>query len=178
MILVEALHENGEEMQWNQTWPFRLPVVVPKQRLHRRGCLDQMVMRNLREQMVHNVRADVVMDFVEDPVVAVDGGQPPAHVVPLLPTIPWNFLLVAMVMKVCDEVQPHDIDDVRYEIELKRPEETFMKDDVGQDRHHSEPASGWGDHFLPLARIKQVARRAVMGSILAWAPRPQVERIR
>lgn len=54
----------------------------------------------------------------------------------------WNFFFVVMVMKVCDEVQLYDIDDVRYEIEFKCLEEIFMKDDVGQDCYYSELVSG------------------------------------
>ena len=41
-------------------------------------------MRDLREQVVQHVRADVVVDLVEDAKVAIDGGQAAAQVAPLL----------------------------------------------------------------------------------------------
>ena len=48
------------------------------------GGLLQVVVRDLREQVVQHVRADVVVDLVEDAKVAVDGGQAAAQVAPLL----------------------------------------------------------------------------------------------
>ncbi len=39
---------------------------------------------HLGEEVVHHVRANVVVDLVEDAVVAVNGGQAAAEVAPLL----------------------------------------------------------------------------------------------
>ena len=44
-------------------------------------------MGHLREEVVHDVGADVVVDLVEDAVVPVNGRQPPAEVAPLLHAI-------------------------------------------------------------------------------------------
>ena len=44
----------------------------------------EVVVRHLREQVMHNVGADVVVDLVEHAKVPVDGGQPAAQVGPLL----------------------------------------------------------------------------------------------
>lgn len=43
---------------------------------------------HLGEQVVHHVGADVVVDLVEDAVVAVNGGQAAAEVAPLLAAEP------------------------------------------------------------------------------------------
>lgn len=104
MILGEALHENGDEVHWNKTGSLRLLVVVTKQGLQRSSGL--MVMRNLREQMVHNVCTNVMMDFVKVPVVEVNGGQPSANEAPFLASVPGNSLLVSVMVEVCDEGGP------------------------------------------------------------------------
>ncbi len=44
----------------------------------------EVVVRHLREQVVHNVGADVVVDLVEDSVIPVNGGQSSPEVAPLL----------------------------------------------------------------------------------------------
>ena len=46
---------------------------------------DEVVVGDLGEEVVHHVRADVMVDVVKHAVVAVDGGQTPPHVIPLLP---------------------------------------------------------------------------------------------
>lgn len=51
------------------------------------GGLCEVVVGHLREEVVHDVGADVVVDLVEDAVVPVNGRQPPAEVAPLLHAI-------------------------------------------------------------------------------------------
>jgi hypothetical protein len=51
-----------------------------------------MVVGDLGEQVVHHVGANVVVDLVEDAVVAVNGGQAAAQVAPLLAAVPGHLL--------------------------------------------------------------------------------------
>ena len=46
--------------------------------------LCEVVVGHLREQVVHYMGADVVVNLVEDAVVTVNGGQAPPEVAPLL----------------------------------------------------------------------------------------------
>ena len=46
--------------------------------------LCKVVVRHLREQVVHYMGANVMVNLVEDAVVTVDGGQPPPEIAPLL----------------------------------------------------------------------------------------------
>lgn len=43
-----------------------------------------MVMRNLWEQVMHHMCADVVLDLIEDAIVPVQCGEPSTQVGPLL----------------------------------------------------------------------------------------------
>ena len=61
-----------------------LPVVVTKNRLGGLGGLCQVVVGDLREEVVHHVSADVMMDPVEDAVVPVQGGETSSEITPLL----------------------------------------------------------------------------------------------
>lgn len=72
---------------------------------------------------MHDVRANVVVDLVEKTVVTIDGGQSSPQIVPLLTSVPGNLFIVPMVVKVCHGIQPHHINDIRDEVELKHPEE-------------------------------------------------------
>ena len=60
------------------------PVVGPHDRLDGGGGLLQVVVRDLGQQVVHHVRPDVVVDLVEDPVVAVQRREAAPQVAPLL----------------------------------------------------------------------------------------------
>ena len=62
----------------------KAPVVGSHDRLDGGGGLLQVVVRDLGQQVVHHVRADVVVDLVEDTVVAVQRRQTAAQVAPLL----------------------------------------------------------------------------------------------
>lgn len=46
--------------------------------------VDGTGLSHLWEEVVYDVCSDVVLDLVEDPVVAVDGGESTAQVAPLL----------------------------------------------------------------------------------------------
>jgi hypothetical protein len=53
--------------------------------------------RDLREQVVHDVRADVVREPVEDAIVAVEAREAAAQVAPLLAAALLVVLCVAIV---------------------------------------------------------------------------------
>jgi hypothetical protein len=61
---------------------------------------------DLREQMVHDVGANVVVDLVEDAVVTVQGGEASTQVGPLLTTVPGQ-LLAGVVGPVVVQVGHH-----------------------------------------------------------------------
>lgn len=65
-------------------------------------------MRDLREEVVDDVGADVVVDLVDPPVVPVHRGEPSTQVAPLLATVPGELVLAAMVVEVGHEVKPHN----------------------------------------------------------------------
>ena len=68
---------------------------------------DKMVVRDLREEVVDDMGADVVVDVVDPAVVPVHRREPAAQVAPLLATVPGEALLVAMVVQVRHQVKPH-----------------------------------------------------------------------
>ena len=68
---------------------------------------DKMVVRDLREEVVDDMGADVVVDVVDPAVVPVHRREPAAQVAPLLAAVPGEALLVAMVVQVRHQVKPH-----------------------------------------------------------------------
>lgn len=93
-------------------------------------------MRNLGEQVVHDVGADVVVNLVEDAVVAVNRGQAAPQVGPLLPPVPGNLLVGvrgAMVVEVGDQIEPDDVDPVRHAVEGHRHQGAEFDSHSGQD---------------------------------------------
>jgi hypothetical protein len=113
---------------------FGFSEVVSKHRLHGFSSLGEVVVRNLGEEMMYHVSSNVVVDFVENTEIAVNGGETSTHVGPFRSTVPRDFLFRvgrAMVMEVGDGVEPHDEYPVRENIELKH-----------SDRAESESAGG------------------------------------
>jgi len=66
-----------------------------------------MVVRDLREEVVDDMGADVVVDAVDPAVVSVHRRQPAAEVAPFLAAVPGEALLVPMVVQVSHQVKPH-----------------------------------------------------------------------
>ncbi len=72
--------------------------------------------------MVNDVGANVVVNFVKDTEIAVNGGETSTHVGPLRATVPWDLLFRvrgSVVMEVCDGIEPHDEYPVREDVELE-----------------------------------------------------------
>jgi hypothetical protein len=67
-----------------------------------------MVVRDLREEVMNDVGADVVVDVVDPAVVPVHRGEAAAQVAPLLAAVPGERkLMVPMVVQVRHQVKPH-----------------------------------------------------------------------
>jgi len=66
-----------------------------------------MVVRDLREEVMDDMGADVVVDLVDPAVVSVHRRQAAAQVAPLLAAVPGEALMVAMVVQVRHQVKPH-----------------------------------------------------------------------
>ena len=70
----------------------RFAVVVPQNWL---DCLSgsfEMVVGNGQKDVVGNVGTDVVMNGVDEPVIAIDGGQCPLEEIPIFATVPRNIV--------------------------------------------------------------------------------------
>ena len=86
-------------------------------------------MRDLREEVVDNVGADIMVNVVNDAVVSVDCGQRSSEVAPFLiaevnivdfckedksmivvylSPVPWKLVVVAMVVQVGHKIEPRD----------------------------------------------------------------------
>jgi hypothetical protein len=64
--------------------------------------------RDLREEVMNDVGADVVVDVVDPAVVPVHRGEAAAQVAPLLAAVPGERkLMVPMVVQVRHQVKPH-----------------------------------------------------------------------
>lgn len=74
VVLVEAPDQWLDEVGWEWAWGrFRLTVVVSQDRLHSLGGFAQLVVGDLREQVVHHMCANVVVNLVEDAIVPING---------------------------------------------------------------------------------------------------------
>ena len=73
-------------MDGDDPWALdRLPIIRSHHMLASLGGLTDVIMRDLREEVVDDVGANVVVDDVEErAVVSIYGGQTPAQVAPLL----------------------------------------------------------------------------------------------
>lgn len=132
VILGEGADHRANEMEGDGTGRrFRFSVVVSEHRLHSFSSLAEVVVRNLREKVVHYVGSNVVMDFVENTEITVNGGETSTHVGPFGTTVPRDFLFRvrrSMVMEVGDGIEPHDEYPVREDIELKHSDRAkFLK---------------------------------------------------
>jgi len=86
-------------------------------------CFYEMVVRDLREEVVDDMGADVVVDLVDPAVVPVHGGEPPTQVAPLLAAVPGELLLgAAVVVQVRHQVKPHHKYKVWDAVELEQLE--------------------------------------------------------
>jgi Mg-chelatase subunit ChlI len=83
---------------------------------------------------------NVVVYLVEQAVGTVDGGQPAAHVAPLLASVPWHLLLVPVVVQIRHEVQPDHADEVWHEVELEHPQEAVCGARLDENARHGQPA--------------------------------------
>lgn len=59
--------------------------------------------------MVNHMSSNVMMNVVDPTIVPVDRRKSTTHVVPLRPTVPWDLLIVAVVMEVCHSIQPDNV---------------------------------------------------------------------
>jgi hypothetical protein len=113
-----------------------LSEILTKDRLHSFSGLAEVVVRDLREEMMHYVGSNVVMNFIENTEITVDGGESSTHVGPFRPTIPWYLLFRvrgAVMMEVRHGIEPHDKHPVRKDIELKHSHRAKSESAGGKD---------------------------------------------
>ena len=125
--------------------------------------------------MVHHVRANVVVDLVEHPVVTIDRGQPAAHVAPFLASIPRHLLLVSVMVEVRYCVEPHHVDDVGHEVELEDPQKAELGDGDSEEGYHQGPTDGGHSDFFPLTGVEEVAVGIEVRAHPAGGARPEVD---
>ena len=155
-----------------------LAVVLPEDGLGGLGRLDEVVVRDLGEEVVDDVRADVVVDLVEDAIVAVDGGEAPPEVGPLLAAEPRHLLVLvrgAVVVEVGDDVEPDDVDPVGDHVEGEDVQGAQQVGGGGEDAEHADHERVGGLDEPSLGLDKEVALRVVVRALLAGGALPEVE---
>eukprot|EP00955_Chlamydomonas_euryale_P039785 351505-Chlamydomonas_euryale.AAC.9 len=126
---------------------------------------------HLGEQVVDDVRANVVVQLLEDAVVAVECGQAATQVRPLLATVPRQLLsrvVRPVVVQVRDHVEPHDKAPVRHKVEVEHGRQAQLDRGGGQHTQHADHACVGREHHVPLARREEVAAGVVVRAGLAW----------
>lgn len=110
--------------------------IITKNRLHGFSGLAEVVMGDLGEEMMHNVSSNVVVNFVKNTEITVNGGESSTHVGPFRATIPWDlFLRVrgAVMMEVSDGIEPHDKHPIRKDVELEHSHRAKSESAGGKD---------------------------------------------
>jgi len=182
MILAKGTRQGLKEVQGQRSrgW-FGLTIVLAHHWLHGLRSLSQLIVRNLREEMVHNVRSDIMVDLVEDSIVTVNGGQAPAHVVPFLTSIPGHlFLWVrgAVVVEVGHNVEPHYEHPVGQKVEVDHGQRAQGKGACGQDTKPPHLKGIGGLHQRCLRGSEQIRLGVKVRAVLARRSVKEIKRVR
>mmetsp|Transcript_23241 Transcript_23241/g.55893 ORF Transcript_23241/g.55893 Transcript_23241/m.55893 type:complete len:275 (-) Transcript_23241:603-1427(-) len=140
LALLDKLGHLPHEVEGEEARLLRLAVVGSHQGLDRLGRLAEVVVGDLREQVVHDVGPNVVVHLVEDAVVPVGRAQTPPQVAPLGVTVPGE--LVVGVVEVGDEVEPHDKDNVGHNVALEEKSRAKLGAHPREQGHHGGEAAG------------------------------------
>lgn len=125
--------------------------------------------------MVNDMCPDVVVDVVDPPIVPVHCRQSSPQIAPFLATVPGQLVVVAVMVQVGDEVQPHNKNPVRDKVEVEHEEGSHEEGEACEEGSHGHPARCGCQHIVPFVGLEQVAAGMEMRTRLSWAPRPQVE---
>lgn len=159
---------------------LRLTVVVSEDGLHCLSGFGEVIVRNLREQMVHHVCSNIVLNLVENSIITINGGKTTAHVAPLLATVPGDLLLRvgrSVVMEVGTNIEPHDKDPVRKEVEVHHSQGAESKGAGGKDTEPGHLESVRGLDQRSLRGAEEIRFWVVVRSVLSRGAVQEVERI-
>ena len=111
-----------------------------------------MVVRNGQENVMGDVSTNVVVDVIDESVVAIDGGQCPFQEVPIFAPIPRN--VVFSVVQERHQIQPHYKNDIGSCIVLQQRHPAKLVRHPAQESHHSQPPHRANQHIGALLRFK------------------------
>jgi len=168
-------------VSWDGTWRrLWLPVKLSHHWLHSLSSLSQVVVRNLWEQVMHHMGTNIMLDLVENSIVAVNGGKTTSHVVPLIPAVPGYFLFWVgrtVVVEVGNNIKPDDEHPVWDKVCV---EKGHGANSIACSSANGEPCDlecvGGLDERAFIAG-EEVTVGVVMRSSLTWGAGPQVERV-
>ncbi len=91
VVMAETVQQGLKEVR-REPAPalLRLSVVRSQDPLDALRGLYQVIVRDLGEDVVDHVGADVVVDVVENAVISVDRRETAPEVAPLLASVPWD----------------------------------------------------------------------------------------
>lgn len=126
---------------------------------------------------MYNVRANVMVDVVNPSIVPINCCKSSAKITPFLSAVPGEFLLVSVVMQVCNEIQPHDKNYIWNTVELKHWGGTKDKAGISEEKKHQTPTYGGSEDGRAFIWGKQVAVGIEVRTFFAWTSRPQICRV-
>mmetsp|Transcript_34956 Transcript_34956/g.62834 ORF Transcript_34956/g.62834 Transcript_34956/m.62834 type:complete len:130 (+) Transcript_34956:786-1175(+) len=92
MVLGEGPEKRRDKVKGEKALAlFGLAVVGSENGLYGLGSLGEVVVRNLGEEMVDKMSADIVVNLVENTIITVKGREAAAKVAPLFAAVPRHF---------------------------------------------------------------------------------------
>jgi hypothetical protein len=113
-------------------------VQLAQKRLHSGICFTKMVVGNGGEQMVYDMRANIVVKVLQKPIHSVDRFEVAAHIVPRTRRVPHGTGF-CMVQK-RDGKQPEAVDKVWNDIVYGEGPDAVDEPHTDQERKHGRPA--------------------------------------
>lgn len=121
-----------------------LSVIVAQNRFESRGGSLQMVVGNADEQVVSHMGADIVVDVIDQAVIAVNGGEGTFEKIPVFAAIPGDIRLG--VVQKGNQVQPDHKNDVWPQVVFYQKHPAILIGQPAQQGDHQRPAGGAGKH--------------------------------